>query len=1372
MPELNLVINGDCSGATTAINNTRAATESLRGQSVSIPVTVAGSVSARNELSRVGSARDAASGNVTLGMDTAGLDAGRDSLSGLRSEARAAARDFDAVSGSRAFGLQDDGSVRQLAGDLRGLGSGLGDTEASFGRIGTSAERSLGRADVGAARAGESADSLAVSSRGVTAELGSFSGASAEAARTGSLMADSSARVQASVRGTALAVRDSGDEFRAMANAMSGSGGDSVSGAARDVTGSLDSASRAARRAALSGTGGGPPLGPGDGGDGGGGGGGGGIPRLPGGGLGGPLSGGGDPTESILGGVGEAGGLIAQNAMIGFAATAVTAAVGAGAVVETVQHLPGAMSAATLATNQFGKALTNTVAGSAVAKGEFAALGQSLGGLGAEVGRVGLQNMNAVIGGAAQLTGSATSALRNLEPAIGPAITGMVALGDSVLRGISSPQAVAGIEGVGKALSSATNEAGITNAISGLVTIGTLGATAAADIAGAVDAGDSPAAEPSLMGAVTGAMMGSKAGLGGAVVGAILGGGGMGIAADEQSKGQDATPGLVGGGLGAIIGGSLFGPRGALLGGGAGELAGHAYAQADPGGKMLSTGLDALGALGSTTGTVLGDVANVPTDIGQGLRSGNWSGLNRDSAEFQRQSANLSRTWARATTRGGADQPDSAQQALDTARQTQPYGLDRDPTTNALTVSAGPGGGGGVYAGGPGATQQQPTPNIPAPWPGGVNPAGPLRPTDSPLRVPGGGGSGAGTGVQGQGSTTISPQRATALGLTPAAVQQLSGALPAANQQLSQMGQTSTSASTGLSRVTPPTNNLSTSMGQLQTSSAQVAQPLAQVTQHATTAASSVTQLSQNSAAAMEPLKQIAPTASAGLSQASSAIQASSQSLGASVPAAMAQGIDQNQGQACDAANQMGKSAVNCGAAALNAASPSKEFVALGVGIPQGLAIGVTSAAGIATGAVSSAMTGVVSAGASGLAAASPSKTFAALGQQMGRDAVGGVVKGVTDAQGSGQQQLNGTLSALTGANLPQQRQADIQRQATAQGQDQQTPAQREDAAIRAGLAGRGWGQGTQDTVAGQIEARGRNLNAANARGDAAQLDAMRRAGFQGLAPTGTGDGQSPLSPLQQFGQRETDLHNSAQADALARLRGNPIPSQQRGVDAQNAQNQALGAGNVNAPIPATAQLLPNVQQQAQQQGQQMSQNFAQGLQQGTPDAANAAGNMGSQSIDSLKKHAGSNSPSVYANAVGLDVGAGFSNGLGSSLSAASDAIEPIASNSGLMVGYVWGRSVISGADAVVKSADFATAAVTGVGSQLAETVLGQLGMLGPAGSGGQIYKTPAVTMSGATPVQVQVTNQVLLDGTVLDTKINTHVDSALSSLLTAISMQ
>jgi hypothetical protein len=168
---------------------------------------------------------------------------------------------------------------------------------------------------------------------------------------------------------------------------------------------------------------------------------------------------------------------------------------------------------------------------------------------------------------------------------------------------------------------------------------------------------------------------------------------------------------------------------------------------------------------------------------------------------------------------------------------------------------------------------------------------------------------------------------------------------------------------------------------------------------------------------------------------------------------------------------------------------------------------------------------------------------------------------------------------------------------------------------------------------------------------------------------------------------------------------------------------------------------------------------------------SNAAGSLVGTAVSKTKKDAGVNSPSTVFAQIGSDMSAG----LGLGLANASSSIQGVASNSGLMVGYVWGQSVVSGALSVIKSSDFATASVSGVGSALAETALGQLGALGPAGSGGQISKTPAVTLSSSSASsqqQVTIQNHLSIDGAEVKLIAGQEVTAQLEGLTHAISMQ
>jgi hypothetical protein len=111
-----------------------------------------------------------------------------------------------------------------------------------------------------------------------------------------------------------------------------------------------------------------------------------------------------------------------------------------------------------------------------------------------------------------------------------------------------------------------------------------------------------------------------------------------------------------------------------------------------------------------------------------------------------------------------------------------------------------------------------------------------------------------------------------------------------------------------------------------------------------------------------------------------------------------------------------------------------------------------------------------------------------------------------------------------------------------------------------------------------------------------------------------------------------------------------------------------------------------------------------------------------------------------------------------------------IASNAGLMVGYQWARSVTTGADTVLKSADYTSLSLPQLGSALAKTALGTEGLLGPAGSGASIAATAARSDGGAITIpNVAATVNVSVDGTPLrviaQDVVNVTIDNLASSV-------
>jgi len=98
--------------------------------------------------------------------------------------------------------------------------------------------------------------------------------------------------------------------------------------------------------------------------------------------------------------------------------------------------------------------------------------------------------------------------------------------------------------------------------------------------------------------------------------------------------------------------------------------------------------------------------------------------------------------------------------------------------------------------------------------------------------------------------------------------------------------------------------------------------------------------------------------------------------------------------------------------------------------------------------------------------------------------------------------------------------------------------------------------------------------------------------------------------------------------------------------------------------------------------------------------------------------------------------------GFGAAVTTASNGVKSIASSNGLQVGLQWARSLVTGTDSVLKSADFQQISLPQIGSALAKTALGVAGMLGPAGSGAEVSTVPIVTMgtTATTPPTVHAT--------------------------------
>jgi hypothetical protein len=140
---------------------------------------------------------------------------------------------------------------------------------------------------------------------------------------------------------------------------------------------------------------------------------------------------------------------------------------------------------------------------------------------------------------------------------------------------------------------------------------------------------------------------------------------------------------------------------------------------------------------------------------------------------------------------------------------------------------------------------------------------------------------------------------------------------------------------------------------------------------------------------------------------------------------------------------------------------------------------------------------------------------------------------------------------------------------------------------------------------------------------------------------------------------------------------------------------------------------------------------------------------------------------------VAASIGDTMSGALGAGVTVASNGVQSIASNAGLAVGYQWAQNVVTGADSVLKTADFQQISLPQIGSALAKTALGADGLLGPAGSGGSIPNNLTVTMGAGTPAVAPIVNTyITLDGQQLRAMTRTEIENVLNQVADSIPQQ
>lgn len=490
-------------------------------------IVVGGVDQAMRQLAGVGAAVAAASGTVTVGADTSGLQPAHDGIAALRGGVAGLTSDLTALAGTN-IGIGGNDSIRQLTGSLDALSTGL-------------------------AGVGDGIQAMGGHARGLNAALNDVAVGTSAFADSAGRASNASAQVQRDMQDATRAVADHRAETQGLARDT------------RDLVTAQQSAGDVMNSVRTGGTPGGSFSGGGRGG------GHGGVPR---GGIGG--SGDFDPPDLFGdggrgGGAGGGGGRggrgigmpLAMAGAVGIAESLVTGAGGFLAVNEALKANPALALGSKLAMDEFTLGVRDA-AQSAVADAlpALAKLGATLHGLGSEVGGMAAEHMGTALRGADELAGKATGALKALDPAVDSSMRGLVGVGGALMDGIASPKSVAGIKATSDALADAGNDKGLESLVSN-----------ASSVAGSVGriGADTIGLGGNLLGALPNALQGPALASGAAaavskgnpVIAALAGLADFQAEQEEKmGRGDLVTPGIMGGAGAALAGSKLFGMKG------------------------------------------------------------------------------------------------------------------------------------------------------------------------------------------------------------------------------------------------------------------------------------------------------------------------------------------------------------------------------------------------------------------------------------------------------------------------------------------------------------------------------------------------------------------------------------------------------------------------------------------------------------------------------------------------------------------------------------------------------------------------------------------------------------------------------------------
>lgn len=445
-------------------------------------------------------------------------------------------------------------------------------------------------------------------------------------------------------------------------------------------------------------------------------------------------------------------------------------------------------------------------------------------------------------------------------------------------------------------------------------------------------------------------------------------------------------------------------------------------------------------------------------------------------------------------------------------------------------------------------------------------------------------------------------------------------------------------------------------------------------------------------------------------------------SVGVSIAGGTAAGIQIEREKPVTIVEKLVKRLVQVAEGNLDAHSPSRVFSRLGASIPQGLAVGISGAQPEAVTATQRLIAQTVQGAqaqirSNGAAARVGAELAGQLTDQPG---------GMPSAALAGN--LSPYLPPGSGGNLPPEYREALEEQKRARWEERAQAGNWEKR-----LEGRGFSDETNKRI---MDRWNRNADR-DEKKDRERYEAQADAQYLALHGKKRPEDPAPpeqLSPQEKFGQAVGATLTQSVMDVVS-----------------------TPGGFLGAAVKAIADGLAGGM--ANQQGN---------VQQGASDMATGV-------LTGIKEKLGISSPSRVAAGMGSDVGAGLGLGLAQGIESGSNAVTGIANNSGLMVGYVWARGFGDATDQVVKKSLLEAVSTPQIESPQAKAWLGAMGLLGPAGSGAQIYKSPAVTLGdGANTPVISLRNETVVKlnetelGRVLDERIDAAFGRALKHYLGA----